>query len=104
MHRGTIGLTSTASMSEYVIFLRGQWPCRGFSLVDEEGYRYTFTRGVLRPGYTLLLLTGTGGDVPTGDQFFFHWNSAYPIWNNKGDKATLRDPEGAVVDSVMYRE
>jgi micrococcal nuclease len=77
---------------------------RGFSLVDNEGYRYIFRSGVLRPGYTLLLLTGAGEDVPTGDQLFFYWNSAYPIWNNKGDKATLRDPQGAVVDSVIYRE
>jgi micrococcal nuclease len=77
---------------------------RSFSLVDEEGYRYTFTRGELRPGYTLLLLTGSGGDVLTGDQLFFYWNSAYPIWNNKGDRATLRDPQGAVVDGVIYKD
>ena len=76
----------------------------GFSLVDNEGYRYIFPAGVLRPGYTLLLLTGTGADVLTGDQLFFYWNSTYPIWNNKGDKATLRDPQGAVVDSFIYRK
>ncbi|OGP94396.1 MAG: hypothetical protein A2Z19_02725 [Deltaproteobacteria bacterium RBG_16_54_18] len=76
----------------------------GFSLVDNEGYRYIFPAGVLKPGYTLLLLTGAGEDVVTGDQLFFYWNSTYPIWNNKGDKATLRDPQGAVVDSFIYRE
>jgi micrococcal nuclease len=77
---------------------------RGFSLVDNEGYHYIFPAGVLRPGYTLLLLTGAGDDVLTGDQLFFYRNSAYPIWNNKGDKATLRDPQGAVVDSFVYRK
>jgi micrococcal nuclease len=77
---------------------------QGFSLVDNGGYRYTFTKGVLRPGYTLLLLTGTGKDVVEGDQLFFYWNSAYPIWNNNEDKAIVNDPQGVVVDSVMYRK
>jgi micrococcal nuclease len=76
----------------------------GFSLVDNAGYRYGFSRGALRPGYTLLLLTGAGKDVIEGDQLFFYWNSAYPIWNNKWDKAILLDPQGAVIDSVIYRE
>jgi hypothetical protein len=45
---------------------------QGFSLGDNEGYEYFFRKGVLRPGYTLLLLTGTGRDVPTGDRLFFY--------------------------------
>ena len=77
---------------------------QGFSLVDKDGYRYSLLRGVLRPGYTLLLITGAGKDVVEGDQLFFYWNSAYPIWNNKGDKAIVNDPQGAVVDNFIYRE
>jgi micrococcal nuclease len=77
---------------------------RGFSLIDRQGHRYLFARGLLRPGYTALLLTGAGKDIVTGaDQLLFYWGSSYPIWNNKGDKASLRDPQGQVIDTVVYR-
>jgi micrococcal nuclease len=76
---------------------------RGFSLIDRQGHRYRFTRGFLRPGYTALLLTGAGKDITTGaDQLFFYWGSSYPIWNNKGDEAFLRDPQGQLIDTVVY--
>jgi len=77
---------------------------RGFSLVDHEGHRYIFTQGSLKPGYTALLVTGAGKDITAGaDQLSFYWNSPYPIWNNKGDQAFLRNPKGHVVDTVVYR-
>jgi micrococcal nuclease len=77
---------------------------RGFSLLDRQGHRYIFTRGFLRPGYTALLLTGAGKDIVTGaNQLLFYWGSQYPIWNNKGDEASLRDPQGQLIDTVVYR-
>jgi micrococcal nuclease len=78
---------------------------RGFSLIDRQGHRYIFTRGLLRPGYTALLLTGAGKDIVTGaDQLLFYWGSSYPIWNNTGDEASLRDPQGQLIDTVVYRK
>ncbi|MBN1255916.1 MAG: thermonuclease family protein [Deltaproteobacteria bacterium] len=78
---------------------------RGFSLVDLEEHRYIFPRGSLRPGYTALLVTGTGKDIAAGaDQLSFYWNSPYPIWNNKGDQAFLRGPQGELIDNVVYRK
>jgi endonuclease YncB( thermonuclease family) len=78
---------------------------KGFSLSDQYGHHYIFTRGLLRPGYTALLLTGGGKDIAVGaDQLFFYWNSPYPIWNNKGDQAFLRDPEGELIDTVVYKK
>jgi endonuclease YncB( thermonuclease family) len=76
---------------------------KGFSLSDQQGHHYTFTKGLLRPGYTALLFTGAGQDAGEGvDQLRFFWGSRYPIWNNKGDQASLRDPQGQVIDTVVY--
>jgi len=78
---------------------------RGFSLVDREGHRYIFTKGVLRPGYTVLLFTGAGKDVVDGvDQLRLFWESRYPIWNNKGDQVSLRDPQEQLIDTFVYRK
>ena len=77
---------------------------KGFSLSDQDGHHYIFPRGILRPGYTALLVTGAGRDIAAGaDQLSFYWGSSYPIWNNKGDQAFLRNPQGQLVDTVVYR-
>jgi micrococcal nuclease len=77
---------------------------KGFSLSDQQGYYYIFTKGVLRPGYTALLFTGAGKDVVDGaDQLRLFWGSRYPIWNNEGDHASLRDPHGKLIDTFEYR-
>jgi endonuclease YncB( thermonuclease family) len=82
----------------------GDLNLRGFSLVDHDGHQYNFTKGLLRPGYTVLLFTGSGKDVVDGvDQLRLFWGSRYPIWNNKGDQASLRDPQGQVIDTVVHR-
>lgn len=77
---------------------------KGFSLSDHDGHRYIFPRAFLRPGYTVLLFTGAGKDIVQGvDQLRLYWGSRYPIWNNTGDQAFLRDPKGKLIDSVVYR-
>jgi micrococcal nuclease len=74
---------------------------KGFSLSDQQGHHYTFTKGLLRPGYTALLFTGMGKDVVEGvDQLRLFWRSHHPIWNNKGDEAFLRDPQGELIDTL----
>jgi hypothetical protein len=76
---------------------------KGFSLCDREEHRYIFPRAFLKPGYTVLLFTGAGRDIMKGvDQLRLYWGSAYPIWNNKGDQAFLRDPQGKLIDTVVY--
>lgn len=76
---------------------------KGFCLSDQDGHHYIFPRGILRPGYTALLVTGAGRESTGGaNQLSFYWGSRYPIWNNKGDKASLRDPRGRLIDSVVY--
>lgn len=77
---------------------------KGFSLADQNGHHYTFTKGLLRPGYTALLFTGAGQDAVEGvDQLRFFWGSRNPIWNNKGERASLRDPQGELINTFEYR-
>lgn len=76
---------------------------KGFSLFDREEHQYIFPRAFLKPGYTVLLFTGVGRDIMEGvDQLRLYWGSSYPIWNNKGDQAFLRNPQGEVIDTVTY--
>lgn len=54
-------------------------------------HRYTFpVPTLLGPGASLRLWTGRGPDGP-GDR---HWGRRQAVWNNEGDVATLRDPDG----------
>lgn len=77
---------------------------RGFTVTDRRGHRYTFPTLVLNPGHSVLLFSGRGADLtdPRG-QIVLYWQSDGPIWNNDGDTATLRAPDGSVVDRFEYR-
>ena len=76
---------------------------KGFSIRDRFGHIYIFPGGVLRPGYTALLLSGNGRDVLEGPELRFYWGSPYPIWNNKGDTAYLYDPQRRLISRFEYR-
>jgi len=77
---------------------------RGFVLTDRYGHRYTFPALSLKPGYSVLLLSGRGIDLTDPrKQIVLYWQSEGPIWNNDGDTATLRAPDGALVDVWEYR-
>ncbi len=77
----------------------------GFSLSDRAGYTYTFPHAILRPGYTALLFTGKGQNVVEGaHQLRLYWGSRYPIWNNDGDSASLRDAQGRVIDTAVHKK
>jgi micrococcal nuclease len=77
---------------------------RGFLLTDRYGHRYSFPPVSLRPGYSVLLLSGRGVDLTDPrEQMVLYWQSDGPVWNNDGDTATLRAPDGSVVDRFEYR-
>lgn len=77
---------------------------KGFRISDRYGHTYSFPSAILLPGHTALLFTGQGKDLlDPRDQVKLYWNSDWPIWNNEGDTAFLRDPEGRLVDSFEYR-
>lgn len=79
---------------------QGQDPInlKGYVLKDEGNNFYTFPDFTLQPGRRVRLFTGAGQDDDT--QLF--WNSTRPVWNNSGDEAFLRDPEGDLVDFYSY--
>ena len=77
---------------------------RGFTLTDRHGHRYIFPSLSLKPGYSVLLFSGRGRDLTDPEeQIVLYWQSDGPIWNNEGDTATLRAPDGSIVDTFPYR-
>jgi micrococcal nuclease len=71
----------------------------GFSLRDEARHVYTFPPLILLPGQTITVYSGQGRD----DDTHLYWGlSGDAVWNNDGDTAYLRDPQGLLVDVHSY--
>jgi micrococcal nuclease len=71
----------------------------GFTLKDGANHIYTFPAVSLSPGRRLQVHSGQGQD----DGATLYWGlSDDSVWNNGGDTAYLRDPEGRLVDSYSY--
>ena len=70
----------------------------GFTLSDNAGNTYRFGELVLPGHSTITVYTGSGTNTPSS----FYWGSKTPIWNNKGDKAYLRNTDGELVDLYSY--
>jgi competence protein ComEC len=71
----------------------------GWTLCDAARHCYTFPAGaVIEPGGRVVLYTGAG----TNDRTHYYMNSGRAVWNNRGDVATLQDPEGRIVASYAY--
>jgi micrococcal nuclease len=69
-----------------------------FTLADAGNHTFEFPATSLAPGQKLRLHTGAGDQTP-GD---LHWSRTGPVWNNGGDAAFLRDPQGRLVDVYSY--
>lgn len=91
--------------------LNGEWveienvgdePVRlaGFTLSDTSNTEFVFPNVMLEPGKRLRVYTGSG--TPSKDALY--WGSPSPIWNNNGDVAYLRAPDGTLVDFFAYGE
>jgi micrococcal nuclease len=76
---------------------------KGYALSNRRGERYTFGDVVVPPGHTVMVHSGHGGDQidPARQQKLF-WRRSVGAWTNRGDTATLLDPQGQVVDQVVY--
>jgi micrococcal nuclease len=71
----------------------------GFSLKDEANHIYTFPAATLAPGRLLKVYSGQGAD--SGGALY--WGLVGDaVWNNDGDTAFLRDPQGRLVDIYEY--
>lgn len=72
---------------------------KGWTVRDSYGYTYTFTSAfTLGAGKSVRVHTGKGSNIST-DRYW--WRSWY-VWNNTGDKATLRSSSGAWKDSCSW--
>jgi hypothetical protein len=70
----------------------------GWTLHDASIHRYTFPPTVMGPGARLRVHTGFGVKNPWNR----YWRSANYIWNNTGDRATLRNARGTIVSRCAY--
>lgn len=99
-HRVEIaGVLGAGDLERETVRLRnrgGAVSLEGWSLSDAGGDRYTFPRLVLFPGGEVTLHSGLGVSGPT----HLYWNRAAPAWQS-GDLLTLRDADGAVVDTYV---
>lgn len=71
----------------------------GFTLKDEANHIFTFPAVSLEPGQVLRLYSGRGRDT---DDVLYWGQSGDSVWNNDGDTAFLRDPQGRLVDTLGY--
>jgi len=70
----------------------------GFTLNDIAGNTYRFGELVLPGHSTIMVYTGSGTNTTSS----FYWGSKTPIWNNRGDKAYLKNTDGELVDLYSY--
>jgi len=70
----------------------------GWKLRDRTGYRYVFPTFRLGAGRSVRVHTGSGTNSSTD----LYWRLGTYVWNNTGDKATLKNRSGVVVDTCSW--
>ena len=53
---------------------------------------------ILKPGETVYIWTGDG----VNEDKNLYWGRRSPVWNNTGDTATLRNPDGVEIHKYEY--
>lgn len=72
-----------------------------WKLFSQGGQWFTFPFLILNPGETLSIHTGPQAGISSPASNKLIWSKRY-TWNNQGDKATLYDAQGNVVDEYAY--
>jgi len=91
------------SAEEYVVIHNGDeapvdltdWIVRD----ESSQHRYRFPPVTLAPGAKLRLRSGCGDDGASD----LYWCAGDAVWSNGGDTVLLQDPNGNVIDRVLYR-
>ncbi|KXA90733.1 hypothetical protein AKJ62_00070 [candidate division MSBL1 archaeon SCGC-AAA259D14] len=87
---------------EYIIIKNGQSSSvdmSGWTLSDEANHVFTFPQGFkLNKNFEVTVYTGHGTNTDTE----LYWSSDTPIWNNSGDNAYLRTPDGSLIDREKW--
>ena len=74
------------------------WNLAGWRVRDDDGNVYVFDRLILRVGARVRLHTGSGMDS-RADRY---WGRSSEVWDDDGDVARLRRPDGVVHDRCAY--
>ncbi|WP_434092417.1 lamin tail domain-containing protein [Streptomyces flaveolus] len=70
----------------------------GWTLRDEDGYRYTFDDYRLDDRSTVRVHTGRGRDTDTD----VYQDRRHYVWDNRSDTATLRNDHGRFIDNESW--
>jgi len=70
----------------------------GWTLRDAQSHVYHFPAFSLAAGASVRVHTGTGGNGAHN----LYWGSSSYIWNNTGDKATLKNKAGTTLDTCSW--
>jgi len=93
------GVLGAGDLMREVVRIRnrgGAASLEGWTLSDVSGDQYIFPRLLLFPGAEIALYSRAGTSDPT----YLYWNRPAPAWQS-GELLTLRDREGAVVDTYV---
>ncbi|QXJ26788.1 lamin tail domain-containing protein [Actinomadura graeca] len=71
---------------------------KGYKLRDKTGYTYTFGSFSLGGRKSVYVHTGKG----TNNATHRYWGRSSYVWNNTGDTAYLRYPNGSAADSCSW--
>jgi Lamin Tail Domain len=72
---------------------------KGWTVRDKSGHVYTFGSFSLGSKKTVYVHTGKG----TNNKTNVYWGSGNYIWNNTGDKATLKNKSKSTIDTCSWR-
>lgn len=70
----------------------------GWTLRDASSHVYKFPTTTLKAGASLRVHTGKGTNTATDK----YWKLSYYVWNNTGDKATLKNRAGTIIDTCKW--
>jgi Lamin Tail Domain len=70
----------------------------GWSLRDAQSHVYRFPSFSLAAGASVRVHTGRGSN----GAYNLYWGSSSYIWNNTGDKATLKNGAGTTLDTCSW--
>lgn len=70
----------------------------GWTLRDASSHVYKFPTTTLRAGDSLRVHTGKGSNTAANK----YWKLSWYVWNNTGDKATLKNRAGTVIDTCKW--
>lgn len=97
-----VRITALDARDEWIEFSnQGEQPIdlSGYTLKDEANHIYEFGAFTLDPGQSARLHSGNGQNSARD----LYWGLGDDtVWNNDGDSAYLRDPDGALVDLYTY--